>query len=419
MNAKGDDRVKETKVAELESSGPLSHFRVLELGSTISGPFCGRLLADFGAEVIKVEDPGGDALRNVGKQFHGKSLYAASLFRNKATIAVNLRNPEGQKVVKALAANSDVLIENFRPGTLEGWGLGYAELSKLNPGLVMVRISGFGQTGPYSQRPGYGVTGEAISGLRYINGDPDRPPGRMATALTDYITGLYGAFGALIALLNRQFSGRGQCVDAALSECAFSFMEPYVPVYEKLGEIAQRAGSRLPGATPNNLYTTQDQQFIHITAFSDVVFKRLCDAMGRTDLMRDPRFATAQARNMDPDAIDHEIAQWTASKPLSEIENILQVAEVPATRIFTIADIFADPHYRARGMLARAPDDELGSITLAAPVPRLGDTPGRINHAGHRIGQDTRRVLAEVGRLTEAQIDRLIQMEVVFAEQPK
>jgi crotonobetainyl-CoA:carnitine CoA-transferase CaiB-like acyl-CoA transferase len=336
---------------------PLSRFRVLELGSTISGPFCGRLLADFGAQVIKVEDPTGDTLRAIGRQYHGKSLYAASLFRNKATIAIDLRKPKGQEVIKDLAAKCDVVIENFRPGMLESWGLGYQTLKAINPGLVLVRISGFGQTGPYSQRPGYGVIGEAISGLRSINGDPDRPPARMGTALTDYITGLYGAFGALVALLNRQLTGRGQEVDAALSECAFSFMDPYVPLYEKTGEIVQRSGSRLPGANPNNLYATKDQQFIHIAAFSDPIYKRLCKAMGQSELGHDPKFALAQSRNDRMDELDDIISQWTTSHPLVEIERILEAAGVPATRIFTIADIFADPHYRSRGMLVPVPDE--------------------------------------------------------------
>ena len=398
---------------------PLSRFRVLELGSTISGPFCGRLLADFGAQVIKVEDPTGDTLRSIGRQYHGKSLYAASLFRNKSTIAIDLRKPEGQDVVKALAAKCDVLIENFRPGMLESWGLGYQALSAINPGLVVVRISGFGQTGPYSQRPGYGVIGEAISGLRSINGDPDRPPARMGTALTDYITGLYGAFGALIALFNRQLTGRGQEVDAALSECAFSFMDPYVPVYEKLGEVVQRSGSRLPGANPNNLYATQDQEFIHITAFSDPMFKRLCKAMGQPELAEDPKFALAQSRNERPDELDEIIARWTTAHSLGTSEKALESVGVPATRIFTIADIFADPHYRARGMLVLAPDDDLGTVTLAAPVPRLGDTPGRIVHAGHRVGQDTRRVLTEVAQFSPEHVDRLVEAKIIFEETSK
>lgn len=387
--------------------GPLSRFRVLELGSTISGPFCGRLLADFGAEVIKVEEPSGDTLRNIGKMFHGKSLYAASLFRNKSMVCIDLRKRSGQALVRSLAGKCDVIVENFRPGMIEKWGLGYTELSKVNPGLVMVRISGFGQSGPYSSRPGYGVIGEAVSGLRYINGDPDRPPSRMATALTDYITGLYGAFGALVALLNRQITGRGQCVDAALSECAFSFMEPYVPAYEKLGVVAQRAGSRLPDATPNNLYATKDHQFIHITAFSDPVFARLCNAMGEPLLCSDPRFTDGRVRTENADEIDDIIARWTTSHDLQDLEERLREAGVPATRIFTIADIFKDPHYRARKMLVPTPDEELGTVTLAAPVPQLSETPGVLRHAGNTVGHDTRAVLQNTLDLREEEIQLL------------
>lgn len=400
-------------MSESANQGPLSKLRVLELGSTISGPFCGRLLADFGAHVIKVEDPAGDTLRSIGKMFRGSSLYAASLFRNKSTICVDLRKPEGQALVKKLAGKCDIVIENFRPGALESWGLGYEELRAQNPGLVMVRISGFGQTGPYSRRPGYGVIGEAISGLRYINGDPDRPPARMATALTDYITGLYGAFGALVALVNRQFSGRGQCVDAALSECAFSFMEPFVPAFEKLGVVAQRAGSRLPDATPNNLYATRDEAFIHITAFSDPVFARLCEVMGQPGLAGDERFRSARVRNDHADEIDEIISKWTGEYALRELEEKLLGAGVPATRIFSIADIFSDPHYRAREMLVPTPDDDMGTVTLAGPVPKLSDTPGQLRHAGHKVGQDTRAVLEETLGLSAAEIEQLMQSGIV------
>ncbi|HTP94987.1 MAG TPA: CoA transferase [Burkholderiales bacterium] len=393
--------------------GALSRFRVLELGSTIAGPFCGRLLADFGADVVKVEEPSGDTLRTIGKMFHGKSLYAASLFRNKSMVCIDLRTPAGQDLVRRLCAKCDVVVENFRPGTLEKWGLGYADLSRANPGLVMVRISGFGQTGPYSGRPGYGVIGEAVSGLRHINGDPDRPPARMATALTDYITGLYAAFGTLIALLDRQLTGRGQCIDAALSECAFSFMEPYVPAYEKLGFVAHRAGSRLPDATPNNLYATRDNRFIHIAAFSDSVFARLCATMGQPELPADARFASGRLRNAHPDEIDDIIAQWTTRHELEELERLLEGAGVPATRIFTIADIFKDRHYLARGMLVPTPDEALGTVTLAAPVPKLSETPGALRHSGRAVGHDTRAVLRDFLELPQEEIARLFEAGTV------
>jgi crotonobetainyl-CoA:carnitine CoA-transferase CaiB-like acyl-CoA transferase len=393
--------------------GPLAGYRVLEMGSTVAGPFCGRLLADFGAEVIKIEPPEGDPVRTMGKRFHGKSLYAASIFRNKALLALDLRRDEGRRLAADLAAASDVLIENFRPGSLEKWGLGYGELSARNPGLVMVRISGFGQDGPYSQRAGYGVIGEAVSGLRHLTGDPDRPPARVAVSMTDYITGLYGAFGAALALLARGRTGRGQVIDAALYECAFSFMEPWIPAYEKTGHVASRCGSRLPESTPNNLYPTGDASFIHITAMGDAVFRRLAATMGQPALADDPRFAGATERSAHHEDIDDLIARWTSTRPLAELERVLGEAGVPATRIFTIADIFGDPHYRARGSIAQAADSDFGTVAMANVVPRLSATPGAIRHAGHRIGEDTRRVLGERLGLASQALDELERAGVI------
>ncbi len=397
--------------------GPLTGIRVLEMGSTVAGPFCGRLLADFGAQVIKVEPAEGDAVRTMGKRFHGKSLYAASIFRNKSLISIDLRKKEGQEIIKKLVANCDVVVENFRPGGLEKWGLGYEDLAQINPALIMARISGFGQTGPYSGRAGYGVIGEAVSGLRHITGDPDRPPARVAVSITDYITGLYGAFGAVMALFARSRTGRGQCVDSALYECAFSFMEPHIPAYEKLGHVAMRAGSRLPDSTPNNLFVSRDQQFIHITAMGDAVFKRLAIAMGQAQLADDVRFCTALVRNEHHAEIDDIIAQWAASNDLKSLEAALEDATVPATRIFTMADIFRDPHYEAREMLAVVPDDDFGTVTMAAPVPRLSETPGRIYKSGGRIGQDTRQVLAELAGLSSQEIDHMVAIGIVSCGQ--
>ncbi len=396
-------------------AGPLSGYRVLEMGSTVAGPFCGRLLADFGAEVIKVEPEEGDAVRTMGKRFHGKSLYAASIFRNKSLISVDLRTPQGQDAVRRIAARCDVVVENFRPGGLEKWGLGYADLSRVNPAIVMVRISGFGQTGPYSQRAGYGVIGEAVSGLRHITGDPDRPPSRVAVSLTDYITGLYGAFGAVMALLARGNTGRGQYIDTALYECAFSFMEPHIPAFDKLEHVADRAGSRLPDSTPNNLYVSRDRQFIHITAMGEAVFRRLVLCMGMPQLGDDARFATAVERSRHHEEIDDLIGQWAAGHDLADLERLLNEAGVPATRIFTMADIFRDPHYAARAMIARAPDEDFETVAMAAPVPRMSQTPGAIRHAGHRVGQDTRRVLKEVAGFDDAELDRLQAAGVIFA----
>jgi crotonobetainyl-CoA:carnitine CoA-transferase CaiB-like acyl-CoA transferase len=376
-------------------------------------------LADFGAEVIKVEPVEGDALRSLGKSFHGKSLYAASIFRNKSLISVDLRSPKGQEIIKKLVPKCDVVVENFRPGSLKKWGLGYDDLSIINPGLVMVQISGFGQSGPYSGRAGYGVIGEAVSGLRHITGDPDRPPARMSVSITDYFTGLYSAFGAVMALLARNRTGKGQCIDSALYECAFSFMEQHIPAYEKLNFVATRTGSRLPDSAPNNLYATRDHQFIHITALADAVFKRLAAAMGQPEILNDERFRTARARNEHEHEIDEVISRWVRSHDLLEVENFLNEATVPASRIFTMADIFRDPHYKAREMLVPVPDDELGSVTMAAVVPRLSDTPGRIRKSGGRVGTDTRSVLAEFAGLSGQEIDSLISEGVIYCDTQK
>ena len=389
-------------------TGPLAGYRVLEMGSTVAGPFCGRLLADFGAEVIKVEPAEGDPVRTMGKRAHGKSLYAASILRNKALVSVDLRKAAGQEAIRRLVQHCDVVVENFRPGGLEKWGLGYEQLSAINPGLVMVRISGYGQTGPYRGRPGYGVIGESVSGLRHLTGDPDRPPSRIAVSLTDCLTGLYGAFGAVMALLARGKSGRGQVVDSALYECAFSFMEPHIPAYDKLGVVANRTGSRLPDSTPNNLYATRDGQFIHITAMGDGVFRRLTGCMEQPALADDPRFQAAVDRSANHEAIDDLIGAWTRRHDLEHLERVLLDADVPATRIYTLADIFRDPHYAARGTVVRAPDPDFGTVAMAAPAPRLSETPGVIRHAGHLVGEDTREVFTRVAGMTSAEIDQLI-----------
>jgi len=380
----------------------------------VAGPFCGRLLADFGAEVLKVEPVEGDPVRSMGKQFEGKSLYAASIFRNKQLLAIDLRQPEGRELTRKIATQSDIVVENFRPGGLEKWGLGYEELARIHPGIIMIRISGYGQTGPYSERPGFGATTEAFSGLRHLTGDPDRPPARVAVSLTDCLSGLYGAFGAMLALLHRNRTGQGQCVDTALYECAFSFMEPHVPAFDKLGLVANRAGSRLPDTTPNNLYPTGDDRYVHITAPNDGLFRRLVGIMGQPQLASDPRFATARARAVHADEIDEMIAQWTSARDTAQLEACLNEAEVPHSRITTMADIFSDPHFQSRQMLARASSDDLGTVTLAGIVPKLSHTPGLIRHAGRCIGQDTRQVLRELVALSAADIQRLEAQKVIY-----
>ena len=396
------------------TQGPLAGYRVLELGSTVAGPFCGRLFADFGAEVIKIEPLEGDGIRAAGRHHRGKSLYAASILRNKNLVALDLRTPQGQAITRKLAAKSDIVIENFRPGGLEKWNLGYSHLAAVRPDIIMVRISGFGQTGPYSKRPGYGVIAEAASGLRHLTGDPDRPPARVSIALTDYITGLYAALGAMMALNYRERTGRGQCIDAALAECAFSLLEPHVPAFDKLGIVANRTGSGLAGSAPNNLYPTKDGSFIHIQAAQNPVFKRFAQAIGRPELLEDSRFANALARGKHPDDIDAIVTAWTESNEIAHIERVLADADVPAARINTVADIFADQQFKARDMIVETPDDELGSVKLTGCVPKLSLTPGRIKRSGGTIGRDTRDVLAGLAGLTPEEIEQLARDKVVL-----
>jgi len=393
--------------AQGPGTGPLRGLRVIEFGSTVAGPFCARLLADFGADVIKIEQPEGDAVRSMGTQKDGHSLYAASIFRNKRLISINLREESGRELARKLCLKADIIVENFRPGTLERWGLGYDDLSKDNPGLIVVRISGFGQNGPYSQRGGYGIVGEAVSGLREITGDPDRPPPRIATSLTDYIAGLYAAFGVAMAVSERHVTGKGQVVDSALYEGAFSFMEPHIPAFQQLGLVARRAGSRLPGNTPNSLYPTGDGRYVVLAAASDPVFARLAAVIGKPELADDPRFSSGVARARNEDACDAEIEAWTRSRTIEEIEAALEEAKVPAARIYTVEDIFNDPHYRARDMLLEVEDPRLGTVTTAGIVPKLSGSPGSVWRAGPALGEDTHSVLREELQLDDAEIARL------------
>jgi crotonobetainyl-CoA:carnitine CoA-transferase CaiB-like acyl-CoA transferase len=384
------------------------------MGSTIAGPFCGRLLADFGAEVVKVEPKEGDPLRAKGKHFHGESLYAASIFRNKATISVNLRTPQGQEVIRRLIPNFDIVVENFRPGGLERWGIGYEQLSAINPGLIMIRISGYGQDGPYSQMPGYGIICEGIGGLRHMTGEPDRPPSRVAVSLTDCITSLYSCFGAAMALLHREKTGEGQVIDAALYESAFSFMENHVVNYGKLGTVAKRSGTEHFHSVVNNTFATKDGQFIHITASSRPVFKRLAETMGRADLLEDERFNTPIARTQHPVELNDIVAKWIVQYDMQEVQKILHDGDVPAMGIYTMADIYGDPHFRARDMLVAVEDEKMGELTVPGIVPKLSKTPGSVRHTGRRVGQDTSDVLQRLGGYSAADIETLAADDAIY-----
>jgi crotonobetainyl-CoA:carnitine CoA-transferase CaiB-like acyl-CoA transferase len=390
-------------------AGPLVGINVVEICTTIAGPVCTRLFADFGADVIKIESPEGDPVRQLGAVVDGASLYGASILRNKRSVAVDLKRPEGRDLALALIRRADVLVENNRPQVMERLGLGWAELSAVNPRLVMVRISGYGQNGPYAKRPGYGAICEAVGGVRHMTGDPDRPPARVALATTDYLTAVYAAFGAMVALRSRDRTGRGQIVDAALYEAAFSQMEAVVPTYDKLGTVPMRQGPNLPSFAPNSLYPSRDNAWVLIAANSKSTYQRLARLMRRQDLIEDPRFASISARGKIENvrALDAIVTEWTRTMDALPLEEALHQAEVPSARVYTIADIFADPQYAARDMLVKVPHPSLGHTVQTGVVPKLSETPGGILRTGPDLGADTDCVLRDELGYTEERIREL------------
>lgn len=396
--------------------GPLSGYRVLELGSTIAGPFCGRLLADFGAEVIKVEPPTGDPVRLMGKSDGDDSLYARSILRNKRLISVDIKKDKGFKIVRDLMKEVDIVVENFRPGTMERLGLGYEEIAKDNPGLVMVRISGYGQTGQYKSRTGYGAICEAFAGVRHMTGEPDLPPSRVALSVTDQITAVYGAFGAMMALLNRVETGKGQVIDTALYEAAFSLMEPIVPAYDRLGIIPKRFGSKLHNNAPNSLYIAKDGDYILIAAINDATFRRLAVAMGQPELAEDPRYSTQLARKERIDEVDTLVGAWALKHNASDIEALLVEASVPTSRANTIEDIFKDPHFREREQLVEMPHEKFGTLTVAGIAPKLSETPGAIRELGGDLGRDNKSVMTEVLKMDAKEIQALEEQGILHSK---
>ena len=379
--------------------GPLSDVKVLELGTLIAGPFCSRILAEFGAQVIKVESPdGGDPLRQWRKLHRDTSLWWYLQARNKKSVTVNMREPEGQEIVRGLAAQADIVVENFRPGTLEKWGLGWDALSQRNPGLVMVRLSGYGQDGPYSSRAGFGAIGEAMGGLRYVTGYPDRPPVRVGISLGDVIASLYGAMGALMALRHREVNGgKGQVVDVALYESVFSLMESLLPEYDVAGFVRERSGASLPGIVPSNTYTTRDGKYVVIGANGDSIFKRMMAAIGRDDLGGDPGLARNDGRVARTAELDSAIGGWCAAHDLDHVLEVLADAQVPSGKIYDIADIVNDLHYRARGMIEQATLPAGTPMKIPGVVPKMGLTPGGTRWLGPKLGEHTDEVLRELG----------------------
>ncbi|MFN3643095.1 MAG: CaiB/BaiF CoA transferase family protein [Gemmobacter sp.] len=375
--------------------GPLTDIRVIEMGQLLAGPFCGQLLADFGAEVIKVEQPGeGDPMREWGREKpYGKSLWWPVVARNKKSVTLNLRTPEGQQAVRDLAAQSDILIENFRPGTLERWNLSPEALKAINPRLIVVRVTGFGQTGPYAARAGYGAIGEAMGGLRYVVGDPSTQPSRMGISIGDELAATYACLGALMALHHRDRTGEGQVIDSAIYEAVLAMMESMVSEYHVAGYVRERTGPILPNVSPSNVFDTADGKLLLIAANQDTVFKRLAAAMGRPDLAEDPRYATHAARGMHQGELDALINDWTRTIALGPLEALLNDHGVPCGLIYTAPDMLADPHFRAREAIVEVPHPVFGAIKMQNVAPRLSATPGAVRHAGPDLGEHTEEVL--------------------------
>ncbi len=379
-------------MSETSSGGALEGIRVVEMGQLIAGPFCGQLLGDMGAEIVKLEPPvTGDQMRNWGQG--DKPSWWRVIARNKYSVAVDLRSEEGQQLARELIAKADILIENFRPGTLEKWHLDPAELRKTNPGLIVVRVSGYGQTGPYSARAGFGGIGEAMGGWRGIVGYPDLPPARMGVSIGDTLAATYGCMGALAALHHRSKTGEGQIVDSALYEAVLQVMESTVSDYSASGTKRRRTGSTLPGIAPSNVYPCRDGEYL-IGANQDGVFARLAAAMGRPELASDARYATHRARGVRQEELDALIGEWTATLTIEELEAKMVEAGVPAGRVFDAEDMMADPHFAARDALVTVADDEFGEVTMQGVFPKLSATPGSVRRpAPLKVGQDSADVL--------------------------
>ena len=393
---------------------PLEGVRVLDLGTRIAAPFAATLLAEFGAEVYKVELPGsGDFLREIGPFVGDYSLWWAVDNRAKKSITLDLRHPEGRELFLRLVPHVDVIVENFRPGTLEEWGLDYPRLQSLNPQLILARVSVYGQTGPYRNRPGLDRIGIAFGGLLYLTGYPDRPPVRPGILVADYLTAVFNAFGIVLALLHRARGGSGQWIDLALYESVFRVLEYTAAAYDRLGLVRERQGNRLPNSAPLDNWETKDGQFVCIVAAGDVLFRRLAKAMGRPDLPEDPRFATLQARVAHAEEIHAIVGEWVSRHTAEEVERILVEAEVPVSRVYSIADIFADVHYRERESLITVDDPVIGPVRMQAVYPRLSETPGRVSRGAPQLGEHNDEVYGGLLQLSAAERERLRALGVI------
>jgi formyl-CoA transferase len=397
----------------MQSPLALCNLRVIELGQLIAGPFAAKTLADFGADVIKIEPPTtGDPLRKWRLLKDGTSVWWQIQSRNKRSIALDLKQAEAQDIVRQLVKDADVLIENFRPGAMEGWGLGPDELLAINPKLIMLRISGYGQTGPYRDKPGFGVVAEAMSGLRHLTAEPGRVPVRVGVSIGDTLASLHGVIGILLALHERHTSGKGQVIDVALYEAVFNCMESLLPEFSAFGAVREAAGSALPGIAPSNAYKCQDGGYVLIAGNGDSIFKRLMQTMGRDDLGLDAGLTDNAGRVQRVEEIDAAIGAWTATLSVAQVLELLDAASVPAGRIYNVADITADPHYQARDMILQTVMADGSTLALPGIVPKLSRTPGSHRRNAPEIGQDTDAVLQDIG-LTAAQIQALKDKGIV------
>jgi formyl-CoA transferase len=401
-------------VSTSADSLPLQGLKVIELGALIAGPYAAAVLAQFGAEVIKIESPGeGDPLRTWRKLYKGTSLWWYSQSRNKKSVTINLKHARGKQIVRDLVKDADAVIENFRPGLLERLDLGWEDLCRVNPQLIMVRVSGYGQTGPYRDRPGFAAIAESMGGLRYLAGFPDRPPVRVGVSIGDTLASLYGVIGALMAMYHLKVNGgKGQYIDVALYESVFGVMESLIPEFSVFNYIRERTGATLPGIAPSNTYLCQDGRYVIIAGNSDAIFRRLMNAIGRPDLAEDPALARNDGRAQQADMLDEAISAWTTQHEMEEVLKVLEEADVPSGKIYTAADIYNDPHFRARDMIQRHTLPDGQAIDLPGIVPKLSATPGTTKWLGPALGQHTEEVLGSIG-IGSAEFEELKEQGVV------
>ncbi len=396
---------------ETPNTGPLAGLRLIEMGTLLAGPFCGQLMGDFGAEVIKIEPPKqGDPMRVWGREkAHGKSLWWPVVARNKKSVTLNLREQQGQEIARDLISKADFLLENFRPGTMERWNLSYEELAKINPGLIMIRVSGFGQTGPYAKRAGFGAVGESMGGLRYVCGDPSTPPSRMGISIGDSLAATFACIGGLTALHHRAKTGEGQVVDSAIYEAVLNMMESLITEYDHGGYIRERTGAILPNVAPSNVYPTKDEQFILIAANQDTVFGRLAEAMGRPELAEDERYATHTARGAVQQELDDLISEWTVTLDAADLEKMMETHGIPSGKIYTPPDMLEDAHFRAREAIVSTKHPVFGELKMQNVAPKLSKTPGNIRRPGPELGEHNAEIYGGLLDMSPGEIDELTE----------